>query len=275
MTFADLVPLLFILVATGLFAGVIAGLLGVGGGIVTVPVLEYLLRFADVPPEARMHVAVATSLAAVIPTAIASARAHHARGAVDWSLARAWAVPLFAGGLTGSLIAAHADTAVLTAVFGVVAAIVALKMALPLEHVRLAAAVPRRFGGGLLAGSIGIVSAMMGIGGGTIAVPAMTLTGEAIHRAVGTAAFFGFIIGLPGTIGYLLARPEVELPWGTVGLVSVPGVAILAPATVLTAPVGAWIAHGLDRRKLSIAFGAFLLVVAARMVWRTLNAGAV
>jgi uncharacterized membrane protein YfcA len=265
----EFVPLVLTLLATGLIAGVIAGLLGVGGGIVTVPVLEYMLRFAHVEPEWRMHVAVATSLAAIIPTAIASTRAHHARGAVDWSLARAWAVPMLVGALAGSLLAAHAKSAVLTMIFGIVAAAVAIKMALPLDHVRFTRSVPRGFGGGVLAALIGGVSVMMGIGGGTISVPTMTLSGEPIHRAVGTAALFGLVIGLPGTIGYLLARPGVDLPWATVGLVSLLGVAIIAPGTVLTAPLGAFIAHRLNRRMLSAAFGFFLFIVAARMLWRS------
>lgn len=266
---ADFLPLLLTLLATGVIAGIIAGLLGVGGGIVTVPVLEYMLRFAQVESQWRMHVAVATSLAAIIPTAISSTRAHHARGAVDWSLAKAWAVPMLLGALAGSVLAVHAKDAVLTTMFGVVAAIVAIKMALPLDHVRFAQSVPRGVGGGLIATLIGGVSVMMGIGGGTISVPTMTLAGEPIHRAVGTAAFFGLVIGLPGTAGYLLARPGVDLPWATVGLVSLLGVAIIAPGTVLSAPLGAFIAHRLTRRQLSAAFGFFLFIVAARMLWRS------
>jgi uncharacterized membrane protein YfcA len=272
VTTSEFVPLLLTLLATGVIAGVIAGLLGVGGGIVTVPVLEYMLRFAHVEPEWRMHVAVATSLAAIIPTAIASTRAHHARGAVDWSVAKSWSAPMLVGALAGSILAAHAKSTVLTLVFGVVAAAVAVKMALPLDHVRFAQRVPRGIGGGVLAALIGSISVMMGIGGGTISVPTMTLSGEPIHRAVGTAAFFGLVIGLPGTIGYLLARPDVELPWATVGLVSLLGVAIIAPGTVLTAPLGAFIAHRLGRRQLSMAFGFFLLIVATRMLWRSLAA---
>jgi uncharacterized membrane protein YfcA len=258
VTITDFLPLLLTLLASGVIAGVIAGLLGVGGGIVTVPVLEYMLRFAHVEPEWRMHVAVATSLAAIIPTAIASTRAHHARGAVDWSLAKSWAAPMLIGALT--------------LVFGVVAAAVAIKMALPLDHLRFAQRVPRGVGGGVLAALIGSISVMMGIGGGTISVPTMTLSGEPIHRAVGTAALFGLVIGLPGTIGFLLARPGVELPWATVGLVSLVGVAVIAPGTVLTAPLGAFIAHRLDRRQLSMAFGFFLFIVATRMLWRSFAA---
>ena len=134
VSFAELLPLIAILAVSGLVAGFAAGLLGVGGGIVTVPVLEYSLRFADVPEEYRMHVAVATSLAAIIPTSISSARTHHARGAVDWDLARRWAVPMFIAAFVGSVLASHAPLAVLAGVFGSVALLIALKMLLPLDH---------------------------------------------------------------------------------------------------------------------------------------------
>lgn len=260
------------MIGTGLLAGVIAGLLGVGGGLVIVPALEYLLRFAAVPPEWRMHVAVATSLATIVPTSIASSRAHHARGAIDLGLARSWAAGMLAGSVGGSLLASRISSSLLSGIFGCLTAAAALRMMLPHGARQLAATTPRGARGGLLAAFIGAVSALLGIGGGTFTVPAMTLTGQPIHRAVGTAALFGLFISLPGTIGYLLAEPPVSLPWGTVGWVSVVGVALIAPATVLTAPLGARLAHGLSRRMLSLAFAAFLLIVAARMLHRTFAA---
>jgi uncharacterized membrane protein YfcA len=265
---AALWPLLLVLVASALFAGVLAGLLGVGGGIVLVPVLDVALRAGGVTADWSMHVAVATSLATIIPTSIASSRAHASRGAIDWSIARAWAPGMLAGALAGSLLAARIPDSLLAAVFGVVAAVVALKMFLPLDHLRIAATVPRGIGGNTIAALIGGLSAMMGIGGGTLSVPAMTLTGGAIHQAVGTAAFFGLLIALPGTLAYLLATPGVELPPWTVGLVSLVALAIVAPCTMLTAPYGARLAHALPRRRLSQAFGAFLAIVAVRMLYR-------
>jgi uncharacterized membrane protein YfcA len=268
--FSELLPLLAILAVSGVAAGFVAGLLGVGGGIVTVPVLEYSLRFAGVPEEWRMHIAVATSLAAIIPTSISSARTHHGRGAVDWELARSWGVPIVLGAGLGSFLASRAPLAVLAGLFGTIALLVALKMLLPLDHLRAAQAVPRGVGGGILAAFIGGVSAMMGIGGGTLTVPTLNLCGYPIHRAVGTAAFFGIFISVPGTIGYLLARPPVELPWATVGFVSLVGLAIIAPGSMLTATLGARVAHSLSRRRLSQAFGLFLLFVGTRMVYRAL-----
>jgi uncharacterized membrane protein YfcA len=267
----ELLPLLAILAASGLVAGFAAGMLGVGGGIVTVPVLEYSLRYADVPEEFRMHVAVATSLAAIIPTAISSARSHHARGAVDWELAKRWAIPMILAAFAGSLLASHAPLAVLAGLFGSVALLIALKMLLPFDHLRVSDHVPRGAGGAGLASLIGGVSAMMGIGGGTLAVPTLNLCGYPIHRAVGTAAFFGLLISVPGTLGYLLARPPAGLPWLTVGYVSLAGLAVIAPGSMLTATLGARVAHALSRRRLSQAFGVFLLFVGTRMVYRALT----
>ena len=266
----ELLPLIAILAASGIVAGFAAGLLGVGGGIVTVPVLEYSLRFAGVPEEWRMHVAVATSLAAIIPTSISSARMHHSRAALDWPLARRWSAPIVAGAIAGSVLASHAPVSVLAGVFGSVALLIALKMLLPLDHLRAAAEVPGGAGGATLATLIGAVSAIMGIGGGTLTVPTLTLCGYPIHRAVGTASFFGIFISVPATIGYLLARPPVELPWATVGFVSLVGLAIIAPGSMLTATLGARVAHHLSRRRLSQAFGTFLLFVGMRMVYRAL-----
>lgn len=264
----DLLPLLGILAASGLLSGFVAGLLGVGGGIVTVPVLEYSLRFAGVPEEYRMHMAVATSLAAIIPTAISSSRSHGSRGAVDWELARRWSVPLVLAALAGSLAASQAPLAVLAGVFGGVTWLIAAKMLLPIDHLRVADAVPRGAAGSSLAAFIGGVSAIMGIGGGTLAVPALTLCGYPIHRAVGTASFFGLLISVPGTLGYLLAKPDVSLPWLTVGFVSLAGLAVIGPGAMLTATLGARAAHAMSRRHLAQAFGAFLLIVGTRMLYR-------
>lgn len=268
MDTATLWPLLLTLVATALFAGVLAGLLGVGGGIVLVPVLDVALRAGGVTPQWSMHVAVATSLATIIPTAIASSRAHAARDAIDWSTVRAWAPGMLLGSLAGSLLAARVADATLAALFGGVAILVALKMFLPLDHLRFARTVPHGIVGNTIAAAIGGISSMMGIGGGTLSVPAMTLTGGPIHQAVGTAAFFGLLIALPGTLGYLLATPDAAMPPLTVGLVSLVALAIVAPCTMLTAPFGARLAHTLPRRRLSQAFGVFLAVVAARMLYR-------
>lgn len=263
-------PLAVALLATGLFAGLIAGLLGIGGGIVLVPVLEYALSWVGFPADWRMHVAVATSLATIIPTAIASSRAHQARGGIDWQLARSWAPGMLLGGLAGSVLAAQVDASLLSALFATIALFAAIKLALPLDHIRLRDQPPRGAGGAAIASFIGTVSAMMGIGGGTLSVPAITITGGAVHQAVGTAAFFGLLLAIPGTLGYLLARPAEPLPGLTIGFVSLGALLLVAPTSTLMAPLGARLAHRLSQRRLSQIFAVFLLIVAARMLYNVI-----
>ena len=257
--------------ATGLVGGTISGLLGVGGGIVIVPVLEATLGYLGVDPAVRMPIAVATSLATIVPTSIASSRAHHRRGAVDLGLVKRWTPAIALGAVLGSLAGSHVEARVLTGVFGVVAALMALKMLLPLDGRILATTVPRGPTGQIVPLTIGVVSSMMGIGGGTLSVPALTLMNQPVHRAVGTANLLGLAIAIPGTLGYLFARPVAAVPPATIGYVSLLSLLLLAPATVLAAPWGARLAHRLDKRKLSAAFGLFLTVVAARMLLRTMS----
>lgn len=260
-----------LMLATGLVGGVMAGLLGIGGGIVIVPVLEAVLRLLDVDESIRMHIAVGTSLATIIPTSISSSRAHHLRGAVDTALARRWFAFVLVGSLLGAWIASLVHSDVLSAVFAVVVLLIAVKLLLPIDEYRLAPAVP---GGALiklLPTGIGTVSSMMGIGGGTLSVAALTLLGQPIHRAVGTAALFGLAISLPGTLGFVVAGWERPgLPAGSLGFVNLIGFALISPMTFLAAPLGAAIAHRLSRRQLSVLFGGFLLLTAARMGWEAL-----
>jgi uncharacterized membrane protein YfcA len=264
-------PVVLAMLATSLVAGLAAGLLGVGGGIVLVPVLEFALAFAGVPPEWRMHVAVATSSASIIPTAISSARAHDARGAVDWALAKSWGPGMLIGAFVGSVLASRARSEWLTAIFGAMALLVAIRMFIGAAQTDRPDRVPRGSAGVALSSVIGGVSATMGIGAGTIGVPTMTAFGLPVHRAVGTAAFLGLLVSLPATVGYLLARPGVELPWATVGFVSLVGAALIVPGSLLMTPVGARIAHSISRVALSRVFAVFLLCVALRMAWRTLQ----
>lgn len=266
-------PVIAALLAAGAAGGMIAGLLGVGGGIVLVPALDLALATAGVDHAVSLHVAVATSMATIVPTALASSRAHASRDAVDFAVVQRWAVPIVIGALVGSMVASRVDGKVLAALFGAVALLSALKMLLPLDRMVLRSSLPGGLAGALIPAIIGAISAMMGIGGGTLSVPAMTLCGEPVHKAVGTAALLGLWIALPATAGYLMARPvEVAaLPPLTIGYVSLVGFALVAPVSWLVAPLGARLAHSLDRRKLSAAFGFFLLVVAIRMLYRVLS----
>lgn len=254
---------------TGAVGGVIAGMLGVGGGIVIVPVLDLVLASLGVDPSVRMHVTVATSLATIIPTAISSSRAHEAKGAVDRDQLKRWSIAIFLGAIAGVILASRVSGDVLSAVFGIVALAVAIKMLLPLEGKHIAETMPGGVVGQAIPFAIGGVSSMMGIGGGTLSVPVMTLFNIPIHRAVGTAALFGLMISAPATVAFVVAGWNVpDLPPGSLGYVNLIGLAIIGPATFVTAPWGARIAHALSKRQLSILFGLFLTVVAVRMLIR-------
>ena len=191
-------PLLAALLGAGAAGGLLAGLLGVGGGIVIVPALDLALTLAGVEPAVALHVAVATSMATIVPTSISSSRSHARRGAIDGAVVRRWSLPIVVGAFAGSLFASSVDARVLSGVFGVVALLAALKMVLPLDGVVLRQGLPAGLGGASIPASIGAISAMMGIGGGTLTVPAMTLCGEPVHKAVGTAALLGLWISVPG-----------------------------------------------------------------------------
>jgi uncharacterized membrane protein YfcA len=253
--------LVMAVLAAGAVGGLLAGLLGVGGGIVIVPVLEIALGFAGVDPSVRMHIAVATSLATIIPTSIASARAHHRRDSIDFGVIRYWSPWIVIGTIVGILIAANVGAEFLAAVFAVVAFAVSIKMALPLDDKHLSSEVPRGLFGPVIPVTIGSVSTLMGIGGGTLSVMAMTLASKPIHLAVGTASLFGLVIAVPATAGYVISGWDHELlPAASLGYVNLLGFLVIAPATVLFAPLGAKIAHALPRRKLSALFGLFLFI---------------
>jgi uncharacterized membrane protein YfcA len=267
----DWILLALAMLATGCVAGVLAGLFGIGGGIVIVPVLEAVLGFLGVDAAIRMHVAVATSLATIVPTSVSSARAHHRRGAVNVEIVKRWAVFVLVGALLGAWIASQVHSRVLAAVFATLALLVAAKMVLLPESRNLMDSVPRAPWVVAIPTAIGCFSSMMGIGGGTFSVITLTLFNEPIHRAVGTAALFGLVISLPGTAGFILTGwHDPRLPPASLGYVNLLGLAAIAPTTVLMAPLGARIAHGFSAKKLSVFFGLFLVVVSARLFYRAL-----
>jgi uncharacterized membrane protein YfcA len=270
----DWILLALAMLATGCVAGVLAGLFGIGGGIVIVPVLEVVLGFVGVDPAIRMHVAVATSLATIIPTSISSARAHHRRGAVDVEIVKRWAIFVLVGALLGAWIASQVHSRVLAVVFATLALLVAAKMVLLPESRNLTDGVPRAHWVIAIPTAIGCFSSMMGIGGGTFSVMTLTLFNEPIHRAVGTAALFGLVISLPGTAGFILTGlGDPRLPPASLGYVNLLGLAAIAPTTVLAAPLGARIAHAFSAKKLSILFGLFLVVVSMRLFYSAVTTG--
>lgn len=271
MTSADLLaflPLAIGLLTTGVIAGLLAGLLGVGGGIVIVPVLFHIFTGLDVDEAIRMHLAVGTSLATIIPTSIRSMRAHAQKGAVDFEIMRAWGLPILVGVTIGAWAAARADGRVLTGIFATFALLAAFNLAFGKESWRLGQALPSKPVQSAMAGGMGILSTMMGIGAGTFGVTIMTLYNVAIHRAVGTAAGLGVFIAIPGTIGFLISGAGIEgRPLFSVGYINLVGFAFIAVATVAAAPWGVKLAHALPRDTLKKAFAFFLVLTSIRMFW--------
>lgn len=263
-------PALVVLCAlAGVAGGLLAGLLGVGGGIVIVPMLEVAFTAARIDDSISMHLAVASSMATIVPTSISSSRAHARRGAVDVGTVRSWSPWIVVGALLGALTASHLDGRVLAFVFAALALAVATRMLLQRQVVAPAAGAPHASGGAAVPLSIGFLSALLGIGGGTMSVPALGWRGLPIHVAVGTAARLGLWISLPATVGYMLTAPPPELkPSLTIGYVQLPAVVILSLLTWFTAPWGARLAHRASRRALTSGFAIFLIAVAVRMLWR-------
>ncbi len=253
-------------VAAGVFGGILAGLLGVGGGIVIVPALYLALSAADLGEGVAMQVAVATSLATIVFTATSSSRAHYKRGAVDVPLLRRWAPWVVLGVVAGSLLGAVVDGRAMVAVFAVVASVVAVQMLLGRSNL---VPEPRRAPSAAWAATgvfAGGVSALMGIGGGTVCVPVLSYLGYDIRRAVGTSAALGLVIGVPATLVYIVTGFWAdELPPFSLGYVNLVALLVITPFTTIFARVGARIAHAIPMRALRACFGVFLAVTAARM----------
>jgi len=255
------------LIGAGLVAGFLAGLLGIGGGIVTIPVLVLVYRQIGMPEEWLMHIAIASSLTAIIATNTSSVLAHHRKNGVDWSIVKGWWFVVAAGAVLGSFFAKGLKTAELVYFFATLASLVAIKMMLPFDRWKLGQALPeggRRY---LAPGLIGFFSAVMGIGGGSFSVPYMTLYSVPIHRAVGTASLIGLVISVSAGLGYLVGGWNVAgLPSGMAGFIHLPSAFTVAVAAVLMAPVGAKVAHMMPKTALSIAFGIFLVVATIKLV---------
>lgn len=261
-----------VLSLTGAVTGVIAGLLGVGGGIVVVPALYLILPVFSIDESLRMHLAVGTSLATIVPTALVSARAHHRHGAVDRVLLRIWGPGVFAGAVLGAALAGPVRGDVLTLVFATVALIVAVNMGFGRQNPRppdVPAKTPAkaRFSA-VIAMLVGFISTWMGIGGGTLAVPIFTLFRVPIHRAVGTAAVLGLVIGVPGAIGFAISGwGQPGLPPASLGYVNLIAFGLIVPTSALCSPLGARLAHAISAPKLRTAFAIFLAVTSARMFY--------
>ncbi|MBB3809139.1 sulfite exporter TauE/SafE family protein [Pseudochelatococcus contaminans] len=252
----------------GLLGGLLAGLLGVGGGIVIVPVLYHIFSAVGIEETLRMKIAVATSLATIVATSAVSVKSHYARGAIDIGLLKSWSLPIAIGVVAGAIIGSEVKGQVLSFVFATVALFVAVQMTFSGQGTRLYDDFPNvvvKWGSGLF---VGVISAMMGIGGGSLSVPILTTVGYDIRKAVGTASAIGFVIAIPGALTYVFAGQGVPgLPPFSLGYLNWLGALVLVPLTMVMAPVGARLAHSIPRRALQISFAVFLAVTSARMFY--------
>jgi uncharacterized membrane protein YfcA len=252
------------LLAAGALVGLLAGLFGVGGGTVVVPILYEVFVWLGVPDDLRMPLCAGTSLALIIPTSIASFTTHRKAASIDATLLRKWILPVVAGVLAGTLLARYAPAAMFKSVFVLIALATAVRLSFPDLLPKLGNDVPQRFVApyGLV---IGASASLIGIGGGLLSNMVMTLHGRAIHQAVATSSGVGVMVSLPGAIGYMAAGwDKTGLPPYSIGFVSIVAVLLLMPASLLTAKLGARVAHAVSKRRLEVAFALYLLLVSGQ-----------
>lgn len=272
VSYGEIGLLVTAIVVGGAVTGLLAGLFGIGGGAIVVPVLYEAFRIFGVPEEVRMQLCVGTSLAVMAPTTIGSYRAHLARGAVIPEVMRIWIAPIVLGVGVGALAALVAPSAFFRAAFAVIGSGIALKM-LSGRDWRLGTELPGRLLLSVYGFVIGLASSLMGISGGSLSTIVLTLYGKTMHQAVATSAGITVPVSVAGAIGYMLAGlpQQALLPPFSIGFVSLVGFALMAPISTYIAGFGARLAHGLSKRTLEVAFGLFLLMMALRfaltLVW--------
>jgi uncharacterized membrane protein YfcA len=264
----EIVWLVMAIIAGGLLTGILAGLFGIGGGGIIVPVLYEVFRIIDVPEQVRMQLCVGTSLAIIVPTTVRSYLTHKAKGAVIPNIVRIWALPATLGVAVGSVAAAFAPGSLFKVTFVIFASLMGLKMILGRESWNLGTQLPGRAvltGYGFITGHF---SALVGVSGGSVSNAVLTLYGRSMQQAVATSAGIGVPITIAGTIGYGLAgwRYMPLLPPLSIGFVSLIGFLLMAPVSSFTASYGARLAHRMPKRQLEIAFGIFLMLVALRFI---------
>lgn len=265
--FTTLIPILTLLLIVGAFAGVLAGLLGVGGGIVLVPAFYYGFSSLGYQSLQLMQICLATSLATIIVTSIRSVMSHNKKGSVDWDILKTWAPGIVIGALIGMVTATALRSDTLVMIFGGLALGIGAYMAFGKTDWTIADKMPSGIIRTTLSTITGFISVLMGIGGGSLGVPAMTLHGRPIHRAVATAAGFGVIIAVPSAIGFLLTAPSSgNLPPFTVGYINLGAFFVVICMTLITAPLGARLAHAMNPKPLKRVFAFFLILVALNML---------
>jgi uncharacterized membrane protein YfcA len=254
----------------GSIAGLIAGLLGVGGGVVIVPMLVFLFTAQGFPAEHIMQLALGTSLGSIMFTSISSFRAHHKRGAVHWDIVKSITPGILIGTFAGSWVAARLSTTFLKGFFVCFLYYVGLQMLLNFKP-KPTRQLPGPVGMSGVGGVIGGVSSLVGIGGGSLSVPFMSWCNVPVHHAIGTSAAIGFPIAIAGTLGYLVNGLGVAgLPAWSLGYLDLPALAGIAMFSMLMAPLGARIAHKLPVLTLKRVFAAFIIIIATRMAWKIL-----
>ncbi|TNF65162.1 MAG: sulfite exporter TauE/SafE family protein [Rhodobacteraceae bacterium] len=267
-----LLEMLALLMVIGAFAGVLAGLLGVGGGIVLVPAFFYAFRTLGYDGPQLMQMCLATSLATIIVTSVRSVLAHNRKGAVDWEILRTWAPGIVLGAVLGMLLASSLRSGTLQAIFGILALVVGLYMGFGRAHWRLGQQMPRGITRAALSPGVGFLSVLMGIGGGSFGVPLMSLFNVPIHRAVATAAGFGVLIAVPSVIGFLfLPIDPASRPPFTLGAVNGAAFVVIIAMTLITTPWGVRLAHAMDPTPLKRVFAVFLTLLALNMLRKALG----
>jgi uncharacterized membrane protein YfcA len=266
---SELLPMVALILAIGAFSGVIAGLLGVGGGIVLVPAFFFVFDGLGYDSADLMQICLATSLATILVTSARSVMAHHRKGAVDWTILRSWGIGIGLGAALGVVAATGLRSEVLMAIFGILGVTVGLYLAFGRDSWRLGPAMPTGAGRVIASPILGFLSVLMGIGGGSFGVPLMTLYGVPIHRAVATAAGFGMAIAVPSVIGFLLVPGSGEgRPPFTIGQVNLVAFALVIAMTLITTPWGVRLAHATNPKPLKRFFAVFIMIMALNMLRR-------
>lgn len=268
----ELITFALAIAASGVVSGLLAGVFGIGGGAVLVPVFYQVFQLLDVDDSVIMHLAVGSSLAIIIPTAIRSYSSHKVKGAVDMELLRKFLIPVPIGVILASVTAAYISSAGLRSIFAVIMILVAFRMLFNRESWRLGNELPKNPALWIIGVVIGYLSTLMGIGGGVLNNTFMTLFGRPIHQAVATSSGVGVLIAIPGTIGYIWAGwGNPLLPIASTGFINWIAVALIIPVAMIVTPYGVTLAHSLSKRKLEIAFGLFCVFVSVRFFFSLLS----
>ncbi|TDE41241.1 sulfite exporter TauE/SafE family protein [Antarcticimicrobium sediminis] len=267
-----LLQMLVMLMVIGGFAGVLAGLLGVGGGIVLVPSFFYAFQTLGYGGPQLMQMCLATSLATIIVTSVRSVLSHNKKGAVVWPILRSWGPGIAMGAVLGVLVVASLRSSVLQGLFGVIGIVIGLYLGFGKSEWRLGEEMPKGIRRAIVSPIVGFLSVLMGIGGGSFGVPLMSLYNIPIHRAVATAAGFGVIIAVPSVAGFmLLSIDPANRPPFSVGAVNLPAFLVVIAMTLTTAPWGVKLAHAMDPKPLKRIFAVFLTLVALNMLRKALG----